>query len=505
MLPLLSPDQMYALEKGFFAAGAPSLPLMERAARELIASFEAHFGALSGRRVAVACGAGNNGGDGWAFASLAAQRGARVVILALCPVERLQGDALLCARRAEAAGLPVAGGDVPRPDVWVDALFGIGLNRPVSGAYAGAVARINADRRAGSRTLAVDAPSGLNLLTGRAGGACVEADVTVTFEYPKRGHVLSDGLDLCGEVDVRPIGLSARPLPEGAARLVQPEDALRALPARKRNIHKGSCGHLLIVAGSFGMCGAAMYAARAALRMGVGLVTLAAPRSIVPTLQLLAPGAMCLPLPEENGALSADAAAPIARTLAGKSAAVVGPGLGAAAPQAVRAVLEAGLPAVVDADALNVIARNDALRPLLAPRHVLTPHPGEAARLIGPPGEDQIAAAQRLRADTGATVLLKGASSVICGEALHVSASGCGGMAVGGSGDVLSGMIGGLLAQGVAPETAAWAGSQLHGLAGETAAAHLTETAMTAEDLIAFWPETLKALSASARRAHPNS
>ena len=502
MLPLLSPDQMYALERGYFAAGAPSLPLMERAAQALIAAFEARFGPLPGQHVAVACGAGNNGGDGWAFARLAAMKGADVQALAMKPVASLQGDALTCARRVEAMGLPILGDvrDMPRPDAWVDALFGIGLSRPVSEEYAAVIARLNADHRAGSRVLAVDAPSGLSLQTGRVLGACVEADVTVTFEYPKRGHYLFDGLDLCGEVVVAPIGLAGRPLPEGAAALVQPEDALAALPRRRRNIHKGSCGHLLIVAGSLGMCGAATYAAKAALRMGTGLATLAAPRSILPTLQALVPGAMCLPLPEEDGVLSPAAAEPIRRALAGKSAAVLGPGLGGkAAPEAVAAVLEADLPAVVDADALNALSRREPLRALLGPRHVITPHPGEAARLIGPLEEDQIASARRLREITGAVALLKGASTVVCGEGLHVSASGCGGMATGGSGDVLSGMIGGLLAQGVAPETAAWAGSQLHGLAGEEAARRFTETAMTAMDLIDCWPDALRRLAGSER------
>ena len=501
MRPLLSPDQMYALERGYFDTGAPSLPLMERAAQALVEAFEARFGPLEGRRVAVACGAGNNGGDGWAFACLAAQKHARVTILAMKPVESIKGDAQTCARRAQALGLAIRDDAtrIPRPDAWVDALFGIGLSRPVSEEYATVIARINGDHRSGSRVLAVDAPSGLSLLTGHPLGACVEADVTVTFEYPKRGHYLFDGLDLCGEVIVSPIGLAERPLPEEAALLVQPEDALAALPARRRNIHKGSCGHLLIVAGSLGMCGAAMYAARAALRMGTGLVTLAAPCSILPTLQTLVPGAMCLGMPEENGALSAAAAEPIRAALAGKSAVIVGPGLGKAAPEAVAAALEADLPAVVDADALNAVSRSEALRALLGPRHVLTPHPGEAARLMGPVGDDQIAAATRLWEATGAVVLLKGASTVIRGEGVHVSASGCGGMATGGSGDVLAGMVGGLLAQGVEPEAAAWAGSQLHGLAGEEAARRFTETAMTAADLIDYWPEALKRLAGPKR------
>ena len=244
MLPLLSPEQMYALEQGHFLAGAPSLPLMERAAQglsalvfapmgnALIAAFGARFGPLAEKHVAVACGAGNNGGDGWAFARLAAENGARVTILAMKPVEALRGDALTCARRARDAGLAIASSmdDVARPDAWIDALFGIGLNRPVSEAYAAVIGRINADHRAGSRVLAVDAPSGLNLLTGHVMGACVEADVTVTFEYPKRGHFLFDGLDLCGDVDIRPIGLSGQPVPTGAALLVQPRDAFLALP-----------------------------------------------------------------------------------------------------------------------------------------------------------------------------------------------------------------------------------------------------------------------------------
>ena len=147
MLPLFSPEQMYVLEQGYFGAGAPSLPLMERAAQALIAAFEARFGLFAGKHIAVACGAGNNGGDGWAFARLAAEKGARVTILAMKPVEALRGDALTCARRARDAGLAIASSidDVARPDAWIDALFGIGLNRPVSEAYAAVIGRINAD------------------------------------------------------------------------------------------------------------------------------------------------------------------------------------------------------------------------------------------------------------------------------------------------------------------------------------------------------------------------
>ena len=499
MRTLITPEGMYALEKRFFSEGTPSLVLMRRAADRLAEAFRAHFGAFSGKTVAVACGRGNNGGDGYAFAALASQAGAQVTLLAACDVSMLKGDALTCAQEALALNIRCLPTDrmdeITRPDVWVDALFGIGLNRPLDDFYVSLIDRINADHAAGSRVLAVDAPSGLNLTSGNSMGTCLFADVTVTFEYAKVGHYIADGLDLCGFVDVRPLetGLA----PDEPIRLIEPRDALCALPERRRNIHKGSCGHLLIVAGSFGMAGAAHYAARMALRMGTGLVTLACPRSIVPVLQTLVPGAMALPLPEEDGVLSREAPDVLKTALRGKTAVAIGPGLTrSAAPEIVEAVLKCGLPAVIDADALNIIAENESLRALLRPHHVLTPHPGEAARLIGTLSHP-LDNAKRLHA-LGATVLLKGASSLIAGDhGLYLSASGCGGMATGGSGDVLTGMLGALLAQSVDPETAAWAASELHGLAGETAARALTETAMTASDLIDFWPETLKALAQS--------
>lgn len=493
MRMLISPAQMYALEKSCFSAGLSSPALMRHAAGRLAEAFEFHFGSLSGRRIAVACGRGNNGGDGYAFAEIALKKGARVEIAAACPIESLSGDALICARSAVQSGVVIrAEEEISPPEIWIDALFGIGLSRPVSGREAALIERINADHARGSRVLAVDAPSGLNLSSGRMMGECVWADVTVTFEYAKIGHYLSDGLDVCGRVDVRPIELARSP--EKDVSLVETQDAVSVLPVRRRNIHKGTCGHLLIVAGSVGMAGAAQYAARMALRMGTGLVTLACPESIVPVLQTLVPGAMALPLPEADGALCECAVPKLLEALSGKSAVVIGPGLSRrASPRIVETVLKSPLPAVIDADALNLISEHRHIQSLLADRHVLTPHPGEAARLLGTlssPVED----ARRL-SQLGAVALLKGASSVIAGaENTYISASGSGGMATGGSGDVLSGMIGSLLAQGVPPETAAWAGSALHGLCGETAAGYMTETAMTAADLIDFWPQTLKKL-----------
>ena len=495
MQPLLTAHEMAALEQRAFAAGTPSFELMRRASLAVAARLNDARGPLAGRTVCVACGKGNNGGDGWGAAYYAALSGARVTALQA----GLPGDDKPDARRMR--GMALSEGvavtedlaALPVPDVWIDALYGIGLHRPLGGRDAEIAARINEDGRRGAFVAAVDVPSGLNADTGRAGGECVRADLTVTFGCFKRGHFMADGLDLCGQVVLAPIGL-ARDDRAGALGLIEDEDALRALPARRRNVHKGDYGRLMIVEGSMGLCGAAVFSARAALRFGAGLVTLAVPERVAPIVQTAVPGAMALALPERDGAVAAEAAPVLQRALQSKDALVIGPGLGRAAPEAVAAALKTGLPAVVDADALNILSRHRGLMRYLPGARVITPHPGEAARLLGRPVSDPVADAQSLRDMGGCVALLKGASSVIAGAGLALCASGCGGMATGGSGDVLSGMIGALLAQGVPPEKAAAAAAHIHGLAGRAAASELTETAMTAPDIAERIPAALRAL-----------
>ncbi len=483
MRTVLTAEEMRALEAECFRRGVQSIEAMERAAAAVADEL---FNRLQPRAlVYFACGPGMNGGDGYAAARLYAQKGGRAVVIPLGEEARLTGDALTnCVRAHGTPRVWFRGPDEAgeRPDAWVDALFGIGLKRPLDGAATHLLERMAADRRAGSLVFAVDIPSGLDATTGRPRGAAVRADVTVTFEHLKAGHILSAGPEYCGEVVVRPVGLNGD-LPE-AALLVEKSDLRGALSPRSRESHKSTFGQLLLVAGSVGMAGAALIAARAAQRCGVGLMTIACPESIVPILQLGAPAATCLPLAEEDGAISEKALPALRAALDGATAVAIGPGLSRRAhPGAVRLVLESGRPAAVDADALNLIAENPDLVALLRPHHVLTPHPGEAARLIGEKPENLIEGARRLRA-LGATAILKGPTSAIAGEMVYLSASGTPGMARGGSGDALTGILGALLAQRIDPEKAAWIADELHGLAGEAAARKFGEVSMGPMDLV---------------------
>ena len=492
---LLLPEEMREAEKRYMAEnGIRSIDLMETAAGQLVSAMLEIAPDIRGRTVCFACGPGGNGGDGCAAARLFASSFGRAAVLSPLGVEAARGDALVNLRRArETAGVAFVGMEgldaIERPAMWVDAMFGIGLTRPLEGACARLAERMARDRAQGSRVLAVDIPSGIHGGSGRDLGGAVAADFTVTFETAKTGHYLNDGLDACGALTVRPIGLGGSVLPENAVRLIRRGDL--ALPRRPRNAHKGTFGHLLIVAGSLGMAGAACLCARAALRSGAGLVSVACPSPIVPILQAQAPGAMAIPLPDREGVVSPEAVPVLKQALSGKTALAVGPGLRRSAPpEIVETALRAELPAVLDADALNILADHPELLPLLGPRHVLTPHPGEAARLLGRRVEDPVRDARALGA-AGCVALLKGASSVIAGRHTSVSTAGCCGMARGGSGDILTGMIGGMLAWGCPPEEAACLASEFHGMAGELAQKSLGPYAMAAEDLLTCIPAVL--------------
>lgn len=494
MIPLIAPAAMRDMEGRFFKeTGTASIDLMEVAARALCDELLRRFGA--DRTVYFACGPGGNGGDGYACARMYARAGGRAAIVSA--KDPTSPDAAENLRRARAAGVS---GDVSgRPDIWVDALYGTGLSRAPSGPAAELIGRINADRAAGSRVVAVDIPSGLNGFTGAAYAPCVRADVTCAFQYAKPSCFLADGLDMAGEVVTPDIGIPPEYYPDGSPALMEAADVRAFLPPRPRNFHKGRAGHLLIVAGSFGMAGAAAMCAQAAMRAGAGLTTIACPGSIVPMLQTLAPCAMCVPLPEADGAIS-DAAAPVLKELlSGKTAVVCGCGLSMrASARALDAVLKSGLPTLLDADALNLIAGSPALKAGLREYHLITPHPGEAARLLGRKADNPLDDALALRA-LGCQALLKGAATAVpVGDRVLISASGCSGMAKGGSGDCLSGIIGALMAQrggditGEALALCAAVGSELHGAAGELAQARFGIRGMLPTDLIDALPEALE-------------
>jgi ADP-dependent NAD(P)H-hydrate dehydratase / NAD(P)H-hydrate epimerase len=477
--------------------GIPSAALMERAGAAVAAEAAALVG--PGGRVRVLCGGGNNGGDGYVAARLLARAGRRVDVLALVPEGRLSPDAAVTRRDAAAAGVAIAdvGGVGPlgvgAGDVLVDALLGTGLARAPEGAFAEAIAAVASGRAAGARVLAVDVPSGLSADSGRPLGPCVQADRTVTFAFPKRGLVVYPGASLAGEVVVADIGLPA----EAAARLpveaelLHAEDVRALLSPRTPDAHKGDAGRLLVVAGSPGKTGAANLALWGALRGGVGLVTLAARGGVVAAATAGRPEAMSVVLPGE-GPLGADDLEPLLRAAEGVDALAIGPGIprGPATGALLRALLaRCGLPAVLDADALNALAGSPEGPARLGAQVVLTPHPGEMARLTGKAvGEVQAdrlgLATERARA-WGATVVLKGARTVVADPdgPPAVIPTGNPGMATGGTGDVLAGLTGALLAGGLGARDAGRVAAWVHGRAGDLAAQRRGERGMLAGDL----------------------
>lgn len=497
MLRLIAPQTMLSCEKEWFRqSGIPSIRVMERAATCLAESLLRHF--EDPQRVYFACGPGGNGGDGYACARiLRTHAGIDCAIVRSAPAS--SPDCVENASLAAQSGIPILNVEdmdsMPVPDVWVDCLYGTGLSRAPEGSAANIIRRIEHDTRFGAKVLACDIPSGLNGQTGIAYDPCVRADVTCALQLAKYGHFLADGLDLCGELDIPDIGFPETAFPAQLPVLVDPEDLRGFFSPRPRNIHKNRCGHLLIIAGSIGMAGAASLCAKGALRGGVGLVTIACVDAIVPILQTLAPCAMCVPLPSANGALTDDAAEMIHNLLPGKTAIAVGPGLSrGASAKVLQTILESDLPAVIDADALNILSEHPELQCQLTSRHVLTPHPGEAARLIGHPIKDPIEDSASL-ARLGASIVLKGASRVIRdNDQCLISVTGSCGMARGGSGDILTGILGALLAENSdrTPAQSAVCACELHGVAGALAAEQFGDRSMNAADILDFLPEAFK-------------
>jgi len=477
--------------------GIPSLTLMDRAGRA-VAEAALELAAPKGR-IVVVCGGGNNGGDGYVAARLLRGAGRDARVLALVPPERLSPDARAVRDQAERAGVPIdeagelAAVEAGVGDVVVDAIFGTGLARPPEGALAGAIARIEAARVAGARVLAVDVPSGLSADTGRPLGTCVRADRTVTFGFQKRGLVLFPGAAQAGEVTVADIGIppeAARRVPVGCELLSEVEARL-LVPPRAADAHKGGAGRLLVVAGSAGKTGAAHLALCGALRGGAGLVTLAARAEVLPFALAGRPEAMSAALPGDGPLARADLQALLA--LAKDADAIaVGPGIprGPETAELLRAFLSrAKKPAVVDADGLNALADEEAAIAELGVPLVLTPHPGEMARLCGITVEevqsDRIGISAAKAKAWAATVVLKGARTVVADPEgpPAVVATGNPGLATGGTGDVLTGLCGALLAGGLAPPAAGRVGAWVHGRAGDLAALRVGERGLVAGDL----------------------
>jgi len=459
-----SAAQVRELDRRAIAGGIAGYTLMQRAAaaawRELLRRWP------RAQRIAILCGPGNNGGDGCEIARLARRAGLDVELYQVGAAPR-SGDAATARKAwlADGGAAQVYRNQVIGADVVVDALFGIGLTRAPEGAAQAAILAMHAAREQSAGVLAVDVPSGLDADRGAAPGDAVRADLTVTFIGDKPGLHTGAGPDHAGRVVFD--GLQ---VPESVYDSVPGVEALEqgllgeVLPRRPRTAHKGQMGHVLLVGGDQGMAGAILLAARTALRAGAGWVSVATRAAHAPALTAAQPELMCHGI-EDPRALRG--------LLERASVIALGPGLGQSdwSRGLWSQALSAPQPLVIDADGLNWLAENPAQRE----DWVLTPHPGEAARLLGcstaEVQSDRLAAARELRERFGGVAVLKGAGTLVQGDSLSLCPYGNPGMAVGGMGDVLCGLIAGLMAQGLGPESAARAGVLIHALAGDRAAA----------------------------------
>ncbi len=515
-MKILTSREMKAVDRAAIEElGIPGVVLMENAGLGIVRALRGRFSDPAAERIVVVAGKGNNGGDGFVVARHLFNAGARPEVLLLASEAEVGGDAAINLAVARGMGIPVT--EIRDAAAWkktrikvmhasvlVDAIFGTGLVRPLDGLFALAVGDIN---RSPAFTLAVDLPSGLSSDTFETIGPSVEADLTVALAAPKIAHIFPPAADRVGELVVAPIGIPSALLdgPELKLELVEEGIVRPFFAPRKKDSHKGIYGHLLIVAGSVGKSGAAALAGRAALRMGAGLVTVAVPAGVLPSVARTMAELMTEPLAGTPEGTVAAAALPRALgLLGGKSAVLVGPGL-STNPGTAEFVLgllpKIKVPCVIDADGLNVVAaKTDILKRLAAPV-VLTPHPGEFARLVGRTNEEvfrsRLELAPEFAVKHRVTVVLKGHRTLIAGPdgRVFVNPTGNPGMATGGTGDVLGGMIASQLAQEKDLPGAVLSAVYAHGLAGDIAADRLGEKALVAGDLIRYLPPALKALA----------
>jgi NAD(P)H-hydrate epimerase len=479
---LYTAEQTRALDHcAIYEHHIPGITLMSRAAEY---AFQCLLSAWPDtKRLQVLCGIGNNGGDGFLIADLAHKRGIDAIVYQLGDPQKIAGDAKLARQQALGNGVnivPFEGSQLAPEGVIVDAMLGTGLTGDVRDEY---VQAINAINDCPAAVLAVDIPSGLCADTGRVLGCAVHADLTVTFIGLKRGLFTHSAPDYVGTVHFSDLAVPAEvyaALPVDCTRL-DLELLLERLPARPATAHKGFYGTVLVVGGDYGMAGAVALAAEAALRCGAGLVQVATRPEHVAALVARTPEVM------PRGVISAEDFAPM---LEAADVLVVGPGLGQSpwATDLLRRAIASGKPLVLDADGLNLLASGALGVTGPAENRVLTPHPGEAARLLSCETDavqaDRFAAVSALQARYGGVAVLKGNGSLIADEhSVLLSDYGNPGMASGGMGDVLSGVIGALLAQGLAPLEAAALGVCLHGAAGDIAAEE-GQRGLVASDLI---------------------
>ncbi len=509
---VVTPEQMKEIdETAINDFGIPGMVLMENAAFGVVREVRKILGDIPGKRVAVLAGKGNNGGDAFAVARHLFNMGACTNVYVFSKLADIGGDAKTNLDILVKMGIEInevtkdekvdeikAG--VKWAEVVVDGLLGTGLKGEVKGVMASIIELVN---NCSVPVVAVDIPSGVNGETGKVSKACIRARTTVTFTFPKLGQLIHPGCEYVGNLEVVDIGIpkAAVDTTRIKSHLIDLEYVTKLLPKRREDSNKGTYGKVLVVAGSRGMTGAASLTGLSALRSGAGLVYMAAPLSLVQIYASTLIEAVTIPFEDGNeGKLGRESIPGILKQLESVGVAAVGPGLSAGAEIAdvVYSIIKnSQVPIVLDADGINVLAKDVSILKGLKTQMVITPHPGEMARLIGASvrevQDDRVNVARTFSKQWGVITVLKGSRTIIAspeGE-IYINTTGNPGMATGGSGDVLTGVIAGLIGQGLKPLDASIAGVHLHGLCGDRIAARKGEYGMIAGDLVQEIPYVL--------------
>lgn len=518
-MKLVTSSQMRNIDqKTIEGIGIPGLELMEKAGRGTALVAKEMLGDPANKMIIIFCGRGNNGGDGFVVGRYLSQWGARVEFFLTAKRNEVKGDAKINLEKAVDLDLPIVEisrkEEIPsriKADLIVDALFGTGFDGEIKGYLKDIIEMINSS---GIPVLSVDIPSGLHADTGKFIGPCVKANRTVTMALPKIGHFFFPGKEMSGEVTVVDIGVPEHVVEEEkiSLNLISKEEVKRMIPARQGDSYKGSCGRVVLIAGSTGMTGAASLASLSCLRTGAGMAILGIPRTLNPILEMKLTEVMTKPLPDvrKKGALALRGLGEIRKLLKWGECCAIGPGLGQhfeTIELVRRLISKLTMPAVIDADGLNALAKDISILKESEAPLILTPHIGELSRLNGLPiseiAKDRIKYASDFAKEYNCVLVFKGAPTIISepGGQTYVNPTGNAGMATAGSGDVLTGIILGLLAQMLMLNkdeeikkimlNSACAGVFIHGLTGDLAKQEKGELGMIAGDMAEKIPDAL--------------
>ncbi len=518
-MKLVTSSQMRSIDKKTIEGiGIPGLELMEKAGHGVALIAKEMLGDPASKVVVIFCGRGNNGGDGFVVGRYLSQWGAQVRFFLTAKKDEVEGDARINLEKAVGLDLPIVEilkedgiPDRIKGDLIVDALFGTGFSGEIKGYMKDIIERINSSD---IPVLAVDIPSGLHADTGRFTGPCVKADRTVTMALPKIGHFFFPGKEMSGKVSVVDIGVPSHVVDEEKIdlNLITEEEVRRMIPERPGDAYKGTCGRVVLIAGSTGMTGAAALASLSSLRAGAGMAILGTPNTLNPIMEMKLTEVMTHPLPDvrKRGALALRGLGEARELLKWGDCCAIGPGLGQhheTVELARRLVNKLEMPAVIDADGLNALAKDSSILKECKAPLILTPHIGELSRLNGVPvseiAKDKIKYASDLAREYNCILVFKGAPTMVSepGGQTYVNPTGNAGMATAGSGDVLTGIIVGLLAQKLMLQKdktiqeimldSALAGVYIHGMTGDLAKEENGEMGMVAGDMMEKIPAAL--------------